>query len=341
MNVVLIPAYEPDTALIQLVDQLYEDKFKIVVVDDGSGADYANIFSVVKEKADIVTLPKNCGKGAALKAGMAYIRDNIPECQGFITCDADGQHRPEDVSRVSQQLNKGEKFVLTIRERKGEIPLRSRFGNDLSRIVYTLLTNRYLSDNQSGLRGFHISNLEWLVKVEKSNYDYEMNVLYYAAKMGLKITTIPIDAIYIENNVSSHFNPVKDTIRIYKSLFSLAKGTFLSFLLAEVLVLLFGFIFGTKYIGTVIPSVGAVSLLFCVLLNKFVFLKHISIGSSILTTVVYTIISYFVYTLMCVAMNLMWPGLPLFVIFNLVYFFCLPLRFFLHQLIFIGSITKE
>jgi glycosyltransferase involved in cell wall biosynthesis len=96
MNVVLIPAYEPDTALIQLVDQLYEDKFKIVVVDDGSGADYANIFSVVKEKADIVTLPKNCGKGAALKAGMAYIRDNIPECQGFITCDADGQHRPED-----------------------------------------------------------------------------------------------------------------------------------------------------------------------------------------------------------------------------------------------------
>lgn len=340
MNVILIPAYEPDNMLVQLVNELTEHHFKIVVVDDGSGESYAPVFHAIKGLASVVTLEKNCGKGAALKAGMQYIKDHLPDCTGFITCDADGQHRPADVVRVSELLNKGEKFILTVRQRKGKIPFRSRFGNDLSKVVYTLLTNRYLSDNQSGLRGFHICNLDWLIKVEKNNYDYEMNVLYYAAKMGLKITTLVIDAIYIENNASSHFNPVKDTVRIYKSLFSLAKGTFISFLAAEFLILLLGTLFGNRYINFIVPSVGALSLLICILLNKYVFMKHIPIGEY-LTTAVYTIITYFVYTLMCLLIKFAFPNIALILSFNIIVLICLPLRFFMHQLIYLASITRE
>ena len=340
MNVILIPAYEPDRQLVKLVGELVENNFKIVVVDDGSGERYAEIFNSIRDRADLVTLDKNCGKGAALKAGMQYIKDNLPDCTAFITCDADGQHRPADVVRVSELLNKGEKFVLTVRQRKGKIPFRSRFGNDLSKFVYTLLTNRYLSDNQSGLRGFDICNLDWLIRVEKNNYDYEMNVLYYAAKMGLKVTTLPIDAIYIENNASSHFNPVKDTLRIYKSLFSLAKGTFISFIMAEILIFVSGIIFGNGCIDFIVPSVGAISLLLCILLNKYIFMKHIRLGEY-LTTVVYTIINYFVYTLMCLVISLAFPTIPLILNFNIVVAVCMPLRFFMHQLIFIASLTKE
>lgn len=340
MDVIIIPAYEPDKELIKLVEKLSLDKFTIVVVDDGSGENYADIFTAISSKTHIVTLDKNCGKGAALKAGMQYIKDNLPECQNFITCDADGQHRPEDVARVRDMLHGGSKFVLTVRQRKGKIPLRSRVGNDLSKIVYTLLTNRYLSDNQSGLRGFASSNLDWLLKVEKNNYDYEMNVLYYAAKMGLKISTLTIDAIYIENNASSHFNPIGDTIKIYKSLFSLARGTMFAFLFAEVLMLIATFFLSNKYIPFVVPSVGALSLLMCILLNKFVFLKQISHGEY-LTTIAYTIISYFVYTLLCLLLAFIFPSISLMLNFNIVYFACLPLKYFMHQLIFIASLTKE
>ncbi len=340
MDVIIIPAYEPDGKLVQLVDQLFENDFSLVVVDDGSGEKYADIFAKVSSKAHIITLEKNCGKGAALKAGMRYIKENIPECENFITCDADGQHRPEDVVRVREQLHTGNRFVLTVRERKGKIPLRSRVGNDLSKIVYTLLTNRYLSDNQSGLRGFARSNLDWLIEVEKNNYDYEMNVLYYAAKMGLKITTLPINAIYIENNASSHFNPIGDTVKIYRSLFSLARGTILSFFAAELLVFIFGFIFKNQYIWLTVSSVGAISLLLRILLNRYVFLKHIP-KRDYLITIVYTVISYFVYTLMCKLLVLVIPTIPLILNFNIVYLICLPLRYFLHQLIFIASITKE
>jgi glycosyltransferase involved in cell wall biosynthesis len=340
MDVILIPAYEPDKELIKLVDKLTESQFTIVVVDDGSGENYSDIFTAIKDKTHIVTLPHNCGKGAALKAGMKYIKENLPECEHFITCDADGQHRPEDVCRVRDMLHKGNNFVLTVRQRKGKIPLRSRVGNDLSKIVYTLLTNRYLSDNQSGLRGFASSNLDWLIKVEKNNYDYEMNVLYYAAKMGLKISTLTIDAIYIENNASSHFNPIGDTIKIYKSLFKLAMGTLLAFLLAEILIIVADIFVSNKYIPIIVPSVGAISLLLGIILNKYVFLKHIH-NREYFTTIAYTIIGYFVYTLLCILLGLIFPNIPLVLNFNLVYFLCMPLRYFLHQLIFIASLTKE
>ncbi len=182
MDAILIPAYEPDEQLIELAKQLKENDFVVVVVNDGSGSAYQDIFTATEEFAHVVVHEKNRGKGAALKTGMLYIRDKLPQAENFITCDADGQHRVEDVLRVSQQLRSGQKFVLTMRKIQKDAPLRSKVGNTMSRVVYTLLTKRYLSDNQSGLRGFHRSHIDWMLQVEKDNYDYEMNVLYYAAK---------------------------------------------------------------------------------------------------------------------------------------------------------------
>ena len=340
MDVVLIPAYEPDGELIKIVNELSENGFKTVVVNDGSSEKYNEIFNAVSEKAEVVTLEKNSGKGAALKAGMKHIKANYPNCKNFITCDADGQHRVSDVIKVREELHKGKNFVLTIRERKGKIPFRSRFGNDLSKFVFTILTNNYLSDNQSGLRGFSIKNIDWLMEVEKDKYDYEMNVLYYAAKKGLEITTVPIEAIYIENNASSHFSPVKDTVRIYKSLFGLAMGTLLTFAFTELLVIITSLTFGTEQIFLTLSVIGALSLLLHIILNRFVFLRKAKVGDD-LSTVVYTIIYYFVYTILTALFSFMFTGVSLFIIFNLAYIICLPLKFFLHQLIFIARTNRN
>ena len=339
MTVVLIPAFEPDQQLIKLIDGLAEKNFSALVVNDGSGREFDKIFDIVSQKATVIKLEKNKGKGGALKAGMRYIVENIPDCTHFITCDADGQHRVEDVVRVDAQLKKGEKFVLTVRERKTKIPLRSKIGNNLSRFVYALLANRYLSDNQSGLRGFSTDYINWMVNVEKNKYDYEMNVLYYAAKMGLKISTLPIEAIYIGKNESSHFNPILDTVRIYKSLFALAGGTFIALLASEIMVLIISLTLGYQHIMITLPGVAAVSYLINVLLNKYIFFKNIT-RYDYWSTLVFKVISYFVYTLMCLLLYFT-TQMPLFWAFNLAYFVCIPLRYVLHKFIFIASLTKE
>ena len=340
MDAVLIPAYEPDEKLIPLTKALKEAGFAVVVVDDGSGPDYQPIFTAVEGYAHILTHTRNQGKGAALKTGMAYIRDYLPQANNFITCDADGQHKVEDVIRVSQQLQAGHKFVLTMRQQKKDVPLRSKVGNAMSRVVYALLTKRYLSDNQSGLRGFNRVHIEWMVQVEKDNYDYEMNVLYYAAKKGIRIATIPIEAIYIDGNQSSHFQPVKDTIRIYRSLFKLAIGLFIGFFVAEALVSVASALFGYHQLFFTVPTAGAVSYLVNILINRcFVFRN--TRCYDYLTLLIHQIIAYFIYTMGCLLFYYALPQVPLWLSFNLVFLVCIPLRYWLHKFTFIALRTHE
>lgn len=340
MDLVLIPAYEPDEKLITLTHRLTEAGLQVLVVNDGSGPRYRAIFEQIKDIATIITLEKNAGKGAALKAGMAYIRDNLPQCEHFITCDADGQHSVEDVLRVREQLHKGEKFVLTVRRFHKDMPFLSKIGNSFSRFVYSLLANRYLSDNQSGLRGFHRDQIHWLVKVEKDNYDYEMNMLYYAAKKNIRISTVSIEAIYIDNNKASHFNPVLDTLRIYKSLFSLAMGSLIAFGVAEALILLLSLTLGYQHLYITMPTVAGCAYLVEYLLNRFVFFRGTHCYDYF-SKLVYTVILYVFYTLGCLLAMYTLPGLPLIVAYNIVYIICIPLRYLLYKFTFIAGKPRE
>lgn len=261
-GIVLIPAYKPDKELVKLARDLKDKGFKIVVVNDGSGKEYDNIFEEIKDICDIVVHETNKGKGRALKTGIEYIMDNLSDHPYFITADADGQHLISDILRVREALEQNAQMVLTTRRFKGKIPFRSMFGNLLSRFVFAMMTGRYFSDNQSGLRGFSMEQCEWLVRVEGEKYDYEMNVLYFAEKQLIPIKTIDIDAIYIDNNKSSHFNPVKDTIRIYKQLFRSARGTFLSTLVSEALLLISSFTVDFKYLFVTLPTIGIITVIF-------------------------------------------------------------------------------
>lgn len=341
MDYVLIPAYEPDHQLTQLVPKLLNEGFGVVVVDDGSGENYREIFDELRrQQVTVLTHEKNMGKGGALKTGMDYLYRQAPDCEHFITCDADGQHRVEDVVRVQQKLHNGHRFVLTVRGLRKKIPLRSKVGNTMSRIVYTLLTNRYLSDNQSGLRGFHRSHAEWMLKVEKNNYDYEMNVLYYAAKKGVRITTLPIEAIYIDNNQSSHFNPIADTVRIYRSLFSLARGTFVAWAVAQILVAVASAVLGHQQLMLTIANVGALSYLTNIIVSNFVIFRKTTCYDYI-TTLVYTVVNYLFYSLGCSLLAFACPEMPLWVSFNLVYLVGLPLRYWLQKATYVAQSTRE
>ena len=340
MDTVLIPAYEPDEELIRLAKELNEAGFDMVVVDDGSGPAYGKIFDEIKPYAHILTHEENRGKGAALKTGMVYIRDHMPQAEHFITCDADGQHLVRDVIRVSERLQAGHKFVLTMRKQRENMPLRSWVGNTLSRVVYALLTKRYLSDNQSGLRGFDRSYIDWLVEVERDKYDYEMNVLYYAAKKAIPISTVMIDAIYINNNQSSHFQPVKDTLRIYRSLLGLAIGLFIGLLVAEIWVAVATALFGYKHLLFTVPSAGLVAYGVNLLVNEcFVFRKVRCYDY--FTLLIHQIIAYALYMLGCVIAAYGCPQLPLWAAFNLVFLICIPLRYWLYKFTFIALRTRE
>ena len=215
----IIPAYRPDERLLELLAELSRKSIPaLVVVDDGSGPAYREIFRRAEElpKVRLLRHAVNLGKGAALKSGFNYALCAFPDLQGVITADADGQHDPIDIERVAARLAaQPERLVLGTRTFSGEVPLRSRAGNLVTRAVMRALVGQNISDTQTGLRGIPAALLPHLLRTEANGYDFELDMLIAVRQQALEIDEIPIRTIYEPGNRTSHFNPLIDSMKIY------------------------------------------------------------------------------------------------------------------------------
>ncbi len=342
-DVVIIPAYNPDDRLETFVDEIHEHGLGIIVVNDGSRQGCDGVFKRVGEKAVVINVEKNGGKGRALKRGMGELLKIFPDCKRFITADADGQHKTEDILRVLSELKTGAEFVLTVRSFKGDIPPRSKFGNDLSRVIYTVLTGHYFRDNQSGLRGFTVNNIEWLVRVDGEKYDYEMNMLYVADKQAVPITTISIEALYIDGNKSSHFDPVRDTLRIYKRLFKSAWVSFVTFAVYQEIIFVLGLIFGYRFLQFTVPLAGATSAGLCFIFNRFIAFRRFKYRDWI-RMIGFTVVRFMMLTGGCLFASYATPNLPMFIAFNITLIISVPLEYYVRKLMHVArynDINKE
>ncbi len=229
-TIVVIPAYQPGRALIESAKQLVEAGYEVVVVDDGSGADYRHIFAELNNKIHLIKHTKNRGKGAALKTGYQYIQ-SVFDTYVVITADADGQHKVSDIKKMAHKYYKHPRsLLLGVREFAGEsVPFRSKFGNVLTRKVFSLITRKQLSDTQTGLRAFDQSLIEFMIDIPGERFEYEMDVLLACSRKGVDMVELPIQTIYKNNNATSHFNPVKDSWSIYKEVLKFASSSLLSF----------------------------------------------------------------------------------------------------------------
>ena len=234
----VIPAYEPDERLVELVRRAYfTEKFRIIVVNDGSTEAYDPIFKQTEAYAVVLKHPVNCGKGRALKTAFQYIEKNRNDENGIVvTADADGQHSLSDILSIAEYSRQHHTaLVLGQRTFQGDIPLKSRLGNKITRCVYHLESGCNVRDTQTGLRAFSTDVIPFMLEVAGERYEYEMNVLIFWAKEKRTIREIPIETIYVDGNKSSHFRPVQDAYRIYKDLFCFGGVSFLSFILDFVL----------------------------------------------------------------------------------------------------------
>ena len=227
----LIPAYKPNENLISFIQSLETRGLEVVVVNDGSGEDYLPLFRKIEKQslAKVIHLEKNQGKGAALKAGLAYLNTVNDDFQ-VITLDADGQHSLQDALFLLQKSLKNEgSLLLGSRMQSKDSPLRSRIGNYITKKVFSLTTGVKVEDTQTGMRAFSKSLIPKLLQIQGNRYEYEMNMLLDFAKEGIPIQEYPIETIYINDNEESHFDTVKDSIRIYSQILKFISSSLLSF----------------------------------------------------------------------------------------------------------------
>jgi len=225
--VIVIPAYQPTPKLVELVEDLSGDGRRIIVFDDGSASAFRGIFKSVAAlpNATVLSHAVNVGKGGTLKAAFNHVLLRMPpDTVGVVTADADGQHLTADIRRVADRLERGGatggSLILGSRTFERSVPLRNRFGNLLTRRVFRIVTGRELADTQTGLRGIPRTFLPALTQLRSGRYEFELEMLVIASRT-MAIEEVPIATVY-GDFAKSHFNPLRDSLRIYAALLRLA-----------------------------------------------------------------------------------------------------------------------
>jgi putative flippase GtrA len=215
--ILVIPCHRPSEHLPEIVTTVLNDPNgpqAAVIVDDGNGPEAAALLGRLALIPGVTLLHHavNMGMGAALKTGFQHALVSWPAAIGVVAADADAQHAAVDIVRVTSTMRKHPgRIVLGARQFKNA-PLRSRFGNEVTAILFRFFTGQKLADTQTGLRGWPREACARNVHLAIDGFDYQLECLLAAKEPFLEI---PIQTIYLEGNKSSHFNPVADSMRIY------------------------------------------------------------------------------------------------------------------------------
>ncbi len=215
---------------MQIVNELIESSFEVVVVNDGSNPSYDEIFSQLPKEVHYLSYETNQGKGYALKYGFSYIQKNFQSDSIVVTMDSDGQHKVSDAIKVCEKCEEVGGLVIGSRHFDKSTPFKSRFGNFMARTSFLISTHHRIYDTQTGLRAFSFELLDSLTAVKGNRYEYEMNVLLEFIKCGIQINEVKIETIYLDNNAGTHYKPFKDTLRIFKELLKFSISSLIGFL---------------------------------------------------------------------------------------------------------------
>ncbi|MBQ7835623.1 MAG: bifunctional glycosyltransferase family 2/GtrA family protein, partial [Clostridia bacterium] len=296
---IVLPSYKPDEKLEMTVHGFHEAGFAdIIVIDDGGGADYKDIFDRVAalDYCTVLTHEVNRGKGAALKTAFDWYNKNRDGI-GVVTADGDGQHTPEDAKKLAVAMEESGEIILGVRDFSlPDVPERSKKGNRITSGVFKIFVGMEISDTQTGLRGIPSKYLEKMCAVYGDRYEYETNMLLFMKRWELPFREVKIQTVYINENETSHFRPVRDSMRIYSLIIKfLVTGLFVKFLgssvlsflldygLFEILQLLF------RALGLVNVAVGAsyaVARVFSSLFNYFLNRKIFESRGSVKKTLI-------------------------------------------------------
>lgn len=213
----VIPTYQNAKTLLKVVADVHRVVDTVIVVDDGSNDGTAALLDKAtgnERPEKVLTHPKNCGKGAALKTGLTYARQ-----QGFryaVTVDADGQHRADDIPALLKAVEE-EPDALAIGSRglqHENMPAKSTFANRFSNFWFALQTLQRLPDTQSGLRVYPLRRLHGLRWIS-ARYEAELTLLVFSAWAGVKLLPVPVSVYYPPRDQRvTHFRPGRDFTRI-------------------------------------------------------------------------------------------------------------------------------
>jgi len=280
--IVGMPAYNEERYVGSVVLQARQFADEVVVVDDGSSDRTVQVARLAG--ATVVQHEKNRGYGAAVQAVLAEAKKRNPDV--LVLLDADGQHNPEEISALVNAISAGSDVAIGARKMRSEdIPAYRKFGQNIIAYFTRILSRSTLSDTESGFRAFSRKAIKML-EPKEPGMAISAETISEATAKGLKITEVPISAIYTKDG--STLNPVKHGIGVLNRVlvmiserrpllfFGLAGGTAIVLgIVAGVIVLkalltVSELAIGTALVSMLLITIGMLCIFAGVILNVLV-----------------------------------------------------------------------
>jgi len=202
--VALVPAYNAVGSIGAVVRGLRRFVPRVLVVDDGSTDGTGR--AAAAAGAEVLALPENGGKGAAVRAGLGRILGSDATHVAFV--DGDGQHDPEDLPSLLDAARRGESFVIGSRMADPDATPAYRFRtNEIGSKILSRMTGLPIEDGQSGYRVLSADLLKKL-DLNARGYIIETEILLKAARHVSHVRHVPVRVIY---GGPSHYKPFRDT----------------------------------------------------------------------------------------------------------------------------------
>jgi len=188
----LIPAYNEEENIQEVISRLKNIKIIPIVVNDGS-TDRTNELAK-KRRVIVLKHEKNKGKGEALKTGFKYIIQKCKDAKYIVIIDADMQYPPEESIKLVKPLQQGADFVTGYRNLK-ELPFRHRLGNCVWKGFFNLLFGTKFKDTNCGFMALTRKAVEKIKNIH-GGYIIENSLFIEALKNNLRIEQVPIKVNY-------------------------------------------------------------------------------------------------------------------------------------------------
>ncbi len=218
----VIPAYQDEKHIGDIVSRTREQLDHVLVIDDGSTDQTAQ--RAREAGAEVIVHDQNRGKGEAIKTGLAHWFAAVNPSGGgsyrqiawAILLDSDGQHLPEEIDRfiaAAASVREPSFFIGNRMNDTARMPLIRRIVNRYMSSEISRVCEQKIPDTQCGFR-----MLDWQLAPELRasghRFDYETEVLIIASRKGYRIESVPITTVYTDQ--VSKIHPVRDTIRFFK-----------------------------------------------------------------------------------------------------------------------------